>query len=240
MSNQFTDKVVMITGAGGNVARGVIKKFARAGAKLVLIDRDQEKLDNCIAALGDDLNEYMLDKADLGNVDEVNALVKRVEGRFKHIHVLAHTAGGFDMGKPVHEAGIDVWDKMMYLNARLTYITLGRVAKHMVDNGIQGALIGVLARSALKGSKNMAAYCASKAAAQRIIESMGAELLDHGINVNGVMPSIVDTPPNREAMPKADFSRWVTPDQIADAIYFLASEESIAITGSSLEVYYRS
>jgi len=239
MTSQFTDKVVMITGAGGNVARGVIKKFALAGAKLVLIDRDQDKLAYCVEELGDGLNEYMLDQADLGKVEDVDTLVKRVEARFQHIHVLAHTAGGFDMGKPVHEAGIDVWERMMYINARLTYVTLGRVAQHMVENKVQGALVSVLARSALKGSKNMAAYCASKAAAQRIIESMGAELLDHGINVNGVMPSIVDTPPNRESMPKADFSRWVTPDQIADAIYFLASEESIAITGSSLEVYYR-
>jgi NAD(P)-dependent dehydrogenase (short-subunit alcohol dehydrogenase family) len=97
----------------------------------------------------------------------------------------------------------------------------------------------VLARAALKGSKDHSAYTASKAAAQRIVESMAAELRDHGINVNGVLPSTIDTPANREAMPNADFNKWVKPAEIADAIAFLASPAAKAIHGVSLEVYNR-
>lgn len=240
MAGRFTDKVVMITGAGGNLARDVVHQFAQEGAKLVLIDRKQDKLQECVDALAGVLNDYMMDKADLGLVEEVDALVKRVENRFGKIDVLVHTAGGFDMGKPVHEAGIDIWERMMYINARLTYVTLGRVAKHMVDNNVEGKIVGVLARPGLKGGKNMSAYSASKAAAQRIIESMGAELAEHNINVNGVMPSIIDTPPNRKDMPNADFSKWVTPQMVADVILFLASDAAISINSSSLEVYHKS
>lgn len=240
MSNRFVDKVVMITGAAGNLGEGVLREFAAEGAKLVLVARNKEKLMQQIESMDIELGEYLLEKADLGVVEEVDALVKRVEDHFGKIDVLVHTAGGFDMGKPVHEAGIDIWERMMYLNARLTYVTLGRVAKHMVDNIVEGKIISVLARPGLKGSKNMSAYSASKAAAQRVIESMGAELKEHNINVNGVMPSIIDTPPNRKDMPNADFSKWVTPKMVADVILFLASDGAVSINGDSLEVYHKS
>ena len=120
----------------------------------------------------------------------------------------------------------------MYLNARILFVTLGRVAKHMVDNNIQGSITTILAKTGLSGAKNTAAYAASKAAAQRIMESMALELKEHDIRVNGVMPSIVDTPANRESMPNADFSRWVTPEQIADTMAFLSSDGAEAISGS--------
>ena len=114
-----------------------------------------------------------------------------------------------------------------------------RIARHMVEKNVSGKIVIVLARSGLKGSSNHGAYTASKAAAQRIMESMSAELRDKGINVNGVLPSTIDTPSNRESMPNADFSKWVAPEELASAIAFLASDQARAIHGTSLEVYNR-
>jgi len=128
----------------------------------------------------------------------------------------------------------------MALNARSVYVTCGAAARHMVERGTAGSIVVVLARAALKGAKNQAAYTASKAAAQRVVESMAAELLDYGIRVNAVMPSTIDTPANRASMPNADFSRWVPPAQIADVIFFLASAAAAPISGDSIAVYGRS
>ncbi len=152
---------------------------------------------------------------------------------------MAHTVGGYSAGQPVHETPQAVWDRMFHLNVKPVYVVGGRIARHMLDHAVRGSLVFVLARASLKGAANAAAYTASKAAAQRIMESMAAELKDRGINVNGVLPSIIDTPPNREAMPGADFTRWVTPDDVAHAIAFLASAQANGLHGVSLEVYGR-
>jgi len=109
----------------------------------------------------------------------------------------------------------------------------------MLEKGVAGKIVFVLARASLKGAAGSSAYTASKAAAQRVMESLSAEVRDAGIHVNAVLPSTIDTPPNRESMPKADTSKWVTPEQVADAIAFLASDAASALHGVSLEVYNR-
>lgn len=236
MSAQDTNKVVMITGAPGNIGRGVVKKFADTGAALVLIDRSKEACE----ALAEDMlsgHDCLSLGADIGKVEDMDAVAEAIKARYGRVDVVAHIAGGFGMGDPVHALNMDMFEKMMYLNARLTYVTCGRMARLMVETGTKGSIVAVLARAGLQGGKNMAAYTASKAAAERIVQSMALELREHDIRVNGIMPSTVDTPQNRKDMPNADFSKWVTPDQIADAITFLASDAASAISGASLPVY---
>jgi NAD(P)-dependent dehydrogenase (short-subunit alcohol dehydrogenase family) len=234
---QFTNKTVMITGAAGSVAQGMIDKFASTNANLVLIDYSLQALQERMAQKS--LPDALLLDGDLGKPEAVQNAVDATIDRFGKIDVLLHTAGGFGMGDPVHAVNMDVFQKMMYVNAQLTYVTLGVVARHMVEKNIQGSMVAILAKAGLSGGKNMAAYSASKAAAERIVQAMAQELKDQQIRVNGIMPSIVDTPPNRKDMPKADFSKWVTPAQIADTAYFLASEDAKAITGASVPVYGR-
>ena len=236
---QFENKTVMITGAGGGIASGIVKKFASEGARLALVDVKDDRMKTLVESLGDDVESLIL-TGNLNDPEDVDRIVHTIEDRFGTIDVLAHSVGGFAAGSPVHETDIQVFDTQFMLNTRILYITLGRVAKHMVEKGVKGSLIAMLARSGLSGSKNTAAYVASKAAAQRIVESMALELKDHDIRVNGVMPSTADTPANRNAMPNADASRWVTPEQLADAIAFLASDSAIAISGQSLGVYHKS
>lgn len=233
----FEGKVVLVTGATGNLGQVVARKFAAQGATLALVARNADDL----KALADELGGGTLtEAADLGDPASVDALVTRIVERFGGIDVLAHTVGGYAAGKPVHETGIDVLEKVINLNVRPVFVTGGRVAKAMVERGQGGKIVVVLAKSALKGSANSGAYTASKAAAQRIVESMAAELRDQNINVNAVLPSIIDSPQNRKDMPNADPAKWVSADDVADAILFLASPEASKLHGASLEVYGRS
>lgn len=236
MSNEFRDKVVLVTGGAGNVGLAVARQFAGAGARLVLADRGGERLDAAAALFPEGA---MTAATDLGDPDAVDAMVRQVEARFGQIHILAHTVGGFVAGTPVHETPPDTWERMFALNVRPVYTVCGRVAQHMLENAIPGRIVIVLARAAMAGSAGSGAYTASKAAAQRIMQSMALELRDRGINVNGVLPSIIDTQPNRDAMPHADTSKWVTVEDIAASIAFLASDAARSLHGVSLEVYGR-
>lgn len=233
----FEGKVVLVTGASGNLGQVVAREFAAQGAKLVLVAREAEALK---ALAGELPTESMTEAADLGDVASVDALVQRVEAQFGGIDVLAHTVGGYAAGKPVHETDIDTLEKMLSLNVRPVFVTAGRVAKSMVERGTGGKIVVVLAKAALKGGAKNGAYTASKAAAQRLVESMALELRDLGINVNAVLPSIIDSPANRADMPNADTSKWVTAQEVADAMLFLASPAADKIHGASLEVYGRS
>lgn len=234
---QFDGKTVMITGAAGAVAKGIVHKFAKEGANLVMVDHAEESLKARVEELKDDLSNYITVAGDLGKPEDIDNAIQKAKEQFGQIDALIHTVGGWAGGTPVHETDISVFDKQIYLNTRIFFVTLGHVAKHMVDNGIKGSIVAILAKTGLAGAKNTAAYAASKAAAQRIMESMALELKEHNIRVNAVMPSIVDTPANRQSMPNADFSRWVTPEQIADTMAFLSSDHAEAITGQSLGVY---
>lgn len=231
MAADFSGKVVMVTGAGGNIGQAVARGFAAAGATVVLVGRSESEL----SAVATEL-KGVVGVADVTDPASLDTLVKQVEGSHGKIDVLAHTVGGYNAGTPVHESGIDVWDKMMNLNARSVYVSCGRVAKHMVDHNVKGRIIAILAKNAYKGTNNHAAYSASKAAAQRVLESMAAELGKLGITVNGIVPSTIDTPQNRAGQPNADYSKWVKPEEIADAILFLAADESRAINGVSLDI----
>jgi NAD(P)-dependent dehydrogenase (short-subunit alcohol dehydrogenase family) len=236
MTAQFTGQVVLITGAGGNLGQVVARRFAQGGARLVLVERDVQRLEQVAQALGGDVMTLGVDVTDDGAVD---AMVRQVEARFGQIHILAHTVGGYAAGTPVHQTPQDVWDRMFLLNVRPIYVVCGRVVRHMLEQGVSGKIVMVLARASLQGAANSAAYTASKAAAERIMQSMAEEVKHQGIHVNGVLPSIIDTPPNRESMPNADYGKWVTADDIANTIAFLASDDARSLHGISLPVYGR-
>jgi NAD(P)-dependent dehydrogenase (short-subunit alcohol dehydrogenase family) len=237
MAGRFDGKVVMVTGATGNLGQAAVQAYAAEGAKIVLVGRGEGELNQMIAEMGGDSARYMAGAADVGDVAGVDALIQKVEAQFGQIDVLAHTVGGFASGQPAHEAGIDVWDKMMNLNARTVYVTCSCVARHMVEKGVQGKIVAILSKHAYGGVAKAAAYSASKAAAQRVLESMAAELGSKGINVNGIVPAMIDTPQNRASSPNADYSKWVKPEEIAQTILFLTSDAARSINGASINMY---
>ena len=230
-----SNQTVLVTGAGGNLGRALAHLFARRGARLVLLERDAAHLRQLY---GDDNERQMLLAADLLVQGQVDAAVSAAQERFGGIDVLCNIAGGFRMGPPVHETPDEDWDFLFNLNTKSVVHAVRAVVPGMIAAG-GGRIVSVAANAALKGVAGMAAYCASKDAVIRITEAMAAELKDKGINVNCVLPSVIDTPENRAAMPDADPGRWVSPDALAEVIAFLASDGARAINGAAIPVVGR-
>ena len=227
---KFKGKNVLVTGAAGNLGKAVAAAFEREGASLVLFDIDDKTLRAAYPAGGHLLVPVnLLDPASVGTA--VETALKKV-GR---IDVLANIAGGFRMGDPVHATPVDTWRLMIELNAGTVMNMARAVVPNMLANG-GGKIVSIAATAGLGGKPDMGAYGASKAAVIRLTESMAGELRDKGINVNCVMPSIIDTPQNRADMPSADPKKWVAPAALADVIMFLASDAARAVHGAAVPV----
>ena len=218
---RFDQRVVMVTGAAGNLGRAVAAAFRELGAILVLLDVKAEG--SIIAA------------TDLRDAASVQQAVDRTLERHKRIDVLCNVAGGFRMGPALHETPEADWDFLFDLNAKSVLHTARAVVPAMLRQG-SGKIVNVGAYAAQKGAAAMGAYVASKSAVIRITETMAAELRQKNINVNCVLPTIIDTPENRAAMPQADPRRWVAPQDLAAVIVFLASDAARAIHGAAIPV----
>src|SRR4051812_11812235 len=228
----FENRTVVVTGAGGNLGSAVAHAFEARSARLALLDVDRDILGKAFGA--EDDNRLLL-PVDLLERDRVRAAVETTVDRFGRIDVLCNIAGGFRMGEPVHETSDRTWDFLIDINARTLVHATGAVVPHMLKAG-HGRIVNVGANAALRGVARMGAYCAAKSAVIRLTEAMSAELREQGINVNCVLPTIIDTPENRSAMPKADPRRWVAPQDLAAVIVFLASDAARAIHGAALPV----
>lgn len=228
----FDGKTVMVTGAAGTLGRVVADTFFARGANLVLIGRRREHL---AAVFGDEGTRRLFVAADLLDERQVGAAVDAAIERFGRIDVLCNIAGGFRMGSPVHETSDADWNFLFDINARTVLHSARAVVPRMLAAG-GGRIVNVGAFSAGRGAAHMGAYIAAKASVIRLTESMAAELREQGINVNCVLPTTIDTPDNRAAMPQADPARWVAPQDLAEVIAFLACDAARAVHGAAVPV----
>jgi NAD(P)-dependent dehydrogenase (short-subunit alcohol dehydrogenase family) len=227
----FNGRTVFVTGAAGNLGRAVATAFFQRGANLVLAARKRGQLEDAYAR---DARRLFV-CVDLLDSAQVEAATQAAVERYGRIDIVCNVAGAFQMGSPVHETSDELWQAMLDLNAR-TIINIARaVVPRMITAG-SGKIVNVAAAAALSGKANMGAYCVAKSAVVRLTESMAAELRGKGINVNCVMPSIIDTQENRAVMPDSDPRLWVAPDALAEVIVFLGSEAARAIHGASIPV----
>jgi NAD(P)-dependent dehydrogenase (short-subunit alcohol dehydrogenase family) len=232
----FTNQVVMISGAVGNLGQVVARSFQACGAKLALVDRGEDRLKETFPDLVNSADYLLVNCADLMDEGAVEESVAESLQHFSRIDVLVNTVGGFRAGSPLHETPIETWDFLHNLNARSVFIACKKVIPHMLKQG-SGKIINLAARPGLEGQAGMAAYSASKAAVFRLTESMAKELKDQGINVNCIIPGTIDTSANRSANPDADFSTWVTPESLSEVILFLSCSASRDIHGAAIPVY---
>lgn len=217
----LSGKHLVVTGARGVLGAAVADRAIELGARLTLADLTAPKgrfEERWIAA---DLADAATSAAALVELGPVDALLC--------------IAGGFDMGPQVHETSPELFAQMMAINVTTLQNTLRAVVPGMVERG-RGSIVTVGALSATSGQAYMGAYTAAKSAVMRLTEALSAELKEVGVRANCVLPSLIDTPANRRAMSDADFSRWVSPRELANVICFLASEGASSITGALIPV----
>ena len=229
-------RLTIVTGAAGNLGQAVARAFKAAGSRLTLVDRAPDRLARLFPDWASSPDVLLAPSVDLTDVEAVEDMVARTIERFGRVDALINVAGGFRMGKLTDEDFLEAWDFLFDLNARTALVASRAVIPLMLEQG-GGKIVNVATRAALEGSARLAAYSASKSAVVRLTESMSAELKKSGINVNCVLPSTIDTPQNREAMPKADYSKWVASEALADVVLFLASDAARAVHGASIPVY---
>jgi len=224
---------VVITGGAGSLGLAVAQAFAKVGAQLALIDRAAEPKDLSRTVGATCHFEGGVDLSDLAHAKRaMDAIADRLGG----IDVLVNVAGGFRW-EGIADGKIDTWDFMYTINLKTALCASKAALPHLLQG--PGRIINIGAAATAKAGMGMGAYTASKAGVAKLTEALAEELKDKGVTVNAVLPSILDTPPNRADMPSADFSRWVAPAALADVIVFLASDGARAITGAAIPVLGR-
>ena len=235
---EFSNKAIIVTGAAGNVGSAVVRLLAERGARVAAVDTVMEPLERLVAGLPGSNRHLALAGHDLLDPAACASIANRTEQAFGGIDAAANTVGGFAMA-PLGESGPELWDRMFDMNVK-SALNLYRAVVPIMTAAGHGSLVGIGAAAALRAPGQMGAYAAAKSAVLRLTESLADELGASGIRVNAVLPGTIDTPQNRAAMPDADRSRWVKPDEVAEAILFLLSDAASGVSGALLPVGGRS
>src|SRR4051794_23312551 len=226
------NRTVIITGAAGNLGKAVADAFSRADANLVLVDLKRDSLEK---AFGSENDRRTFVAANLMESSGAAAMAEAAVTRHGRIDVLCNIAGGFRMGELVHETSDANWNFLFDINSRTVLNAVRAVVPHMLTAG-GGKIVNIGAFAAQRGAAQMGAYTASKSVVIRMTEAMAAELREKNINVNCVLPTTIDTPENRAAMPKANPAKWVAPGDLANVVVFLASDAARAVHGAAVPV----
>jgi len=233
-------RVAVVTGGTGALGRWVVGGLAARGHRVHVPRRGAGGERETIAFLREELDAEEAERVsfapcDVTDPEAVEAFfseIVEVEGR---LEILVNGVGGFEMA-PLEETTPEAWERMFSMNATSAFLC-SRAAAPSMAKGSWGRIVTVASAPALeRGAARMSAYAPSKAAVLNLTYSLAAELRPRGITVNAVVPTVIDTPANREAMPGADTSTWLHPREIAHTIAFLASEEGGAIHGSAIRL----
>ena len=222
-------KVVVVTGASGALGTVVAEVALARGARVAGVDHSP-------AQIAASQNRIDIGGVDLTDATQAKKAIDAAASHFGGIHALINIAGGFAF-EAIAEGDPRTWQHMYALNV-LTALNASRSAIPYLSAGGSGRIVNIGAMGALQAGGGMGAYAASKAGVHRLTEALAAECKG-SITVNAVLPSTIDTAANRASMPKADFTKWVTPTELADVILFLASDAASAVTGALLPVIGR-
>ena len=216
-------KVVLITGGAGALGQTVVPAFVSTGASVILGDLNPVQMPGVTAL-----------KADFADPTQVRSLVDEVIRTSGRLDVLINLVGGFATGRLI-ETDVSLWQRMLNMNLTSAFLLSQAVLPSMLQGG-QGRIVHIAARAALEPFSGAAAYIVSKAGLVGLIRTLSSELAGSGVTVNAVLPSTIDTPANRRAMPTADPSKWARPDSIAQTLTFLASDAASQINGALIPI----
>jgi NAD(P)-dependent dehydrogenase (short-subunit alcohol dehydrogenase family) len=236
----FNEKIVLVTGGTGGLGREVTMAFLEAGASVVVTYRAAEEFAAVTSAaqkigaappVGVNL--------DVTDAQAVEKFIADIVVKHKRLDILVNTVGGYAGGTNLWEVDPRTYDKMMQLNLAAGFVLARAVVPQMIKQN-RGWIVNIASKAAWDHAAGGALYAASKAAALAMMDSLAADVKPFNINVNSVLPSIIDTAANRAAMPQADFSKWPKPEEIARVILFLCSEDARVIHGAAIPVFGRS
>ncbi len=243
MDHTFFDQVILVTGGTGALGSKVSEAFLKLSPRALIItfrsETEMQELREKILERSNSVQndnhgtvvEFM--KVDITHEIEVKILISNILEKFGQIHVLTNIVGGYIGGKSVTETSEEEWDKMMSINLKSAFL----ISKHVLTSMKKkkfGKIVHVSSATGAKANGNDSAYAASKAGLIRLVESMAQEISGLNININCVLPTIIDTESNRAAMPNSNYSTWIPPQDLAKVICFLSSEESKVINGGAL------
>lgn len=232
MGQRFKNKTALVAGGTGGLGRAVTLEFLNEGARVHVTYRSEQELSALQEAAGAASPSLHGHRADVTNDNETAQLLQTIGP----LDILVNAVGAYTGGLPLWDTGLDIFAKMMSLNMQAGLVLLRNAVPAMIRNR-SGAIVNVSSRSAIDHAAGASAYAASKAAALAMADSLAADLKGTGVRVNSVLPSIIDTEPNRKAMPDADFTKWPKPEEIAAVILFLCSNEAKLIHGAAVPVY---
>lgn len=227
----MTDRTVLITGAAGGLGTAVTDAFRADGWRVVA------PVYQSTAALGDGV--VVVPATDLTDPDAVaQAAAVAADDGSAPLRAVVNLVGGYSGGVDVHESDPDAFEGQFRVNVRPTYLVTRACLPYLLEAG-GGAVVSVSSRAAVAPFAGASGYIAAKAAVIAFAQAVAVEYRDRGVRSNVVLPSVIDTPVNRAAMPDADHASWVAPDRIAEVIVFLAGDRSGSISGASVPVYGR-
>ncbi len=235
---KLNNRVAIVTGGTGSLGNGVLSVFLREGAKVLCTYVERRQLEYSKDLKEEYGDKLIFSKADVIRSKDMKKVVERAAKKFGRVDILINIVGGFARAN-ITDTDEAIWNKMMDVNLNSAFISSKAVLPQMIKQK-SGRIINIGARPALKGVSKMSAYGASKAAVLNLTESLADELKEYNINVNAIIPGTIDTPRNRKDMPRAKFSNWVKPKEIAEVISFLCSDEGSKISGAILPVYGKS
>ncbi len=232
-------RVALVAGALGSLGQAVCLRLLDSGATVYALGHGHDDASAQLRAkAGTPAERLHFISVDASAEADVSSAITTLVGAESRVDVLVNLIGGYSAGKPVTEMEMDTFTSMLDLNLRSTFLLSKYAARVMERNGF-GRIINISSRAAVNGRRNAAGYAVAKAGVITLSEAQAEEVRDSGVTVNAVLPSIIDTPINRAAMPTAHFDKWPTPEQVARVIAFLASDDAGLISGASIPVYGR-
>ena len=236
MNISFSGKVVLVAGGTGGLGRAVSLAFVEEGAQVVVTYRKEEEFAALKSAATRNAAALEGHRVDMTDEVAVAAFVSGVLSQHGRLDAAVNTIGGYAGGIKLWELETKVLDSMLLLNLRSGFTVARAVLPAMLKQG-HGCIVNVAAKAALDHGAGAAAYAASKAGAVALMDSLAADTKGTGVRVNSILPSIIDTQANRQAMPNADFASWPKPEDIAQVILYLCSDAAKTIHGAAVPVY---
>jgi NAD(P)-dependent dehydrogenase (short-subunit alcohol dehydrogenase family) len=224
----MTEKVIFITGASGGLGQSVTQRFLASGATVIGASRK-------ITAHDFPAPNFVAMPVDFTNDAAVRTAVDSIIQKYGRLDTLVHVLGAFAGGQTIAETDDATWNRMRDVNLNSAFFVLRAAIPHLRKSG-RGRIVAIGSLTATAAHTGLGPYITFKAALSMLVQTVALENKDASLTANVILPGTMDTPTNRKAMPKADFSKWLKTERVADLAFFLAQDAAANITGAAIPI----